>query len=285
MQGSITPDSVFCGLCPHNCRIKPGGLGVCKARTNLNGKTVSVAYGKLTALALDPIEKKPLNFFYPGSFILSVGSFGCNMRCAFCQNWEISTSDGSETVSYEFTPPELAQIVLSLRDRGNIGLAYTYNEPLINYEFVSDCAALIRENGMKNVLVSNGMMNGEKFTAFIPLMDAANIDLKSANPDFYTLHGGDLKTVKENITAAARLTHLEVTTLVIESVNDSEEEIKEIARFLSGIDNNIPLHLTPFYPRYRMKEHPPTKTERLNRLKKIAGKYLKRVVLPHGLVL
>jgi pyruvate formate lyase activating enzyme len=242
----------------------------------------SAAYGKITALALDPIEKKPLNFFYPGCFILSVGSFGCNMRCAFCQNWEISASDGSETVSYELTPPELAQTALSLRDRGNIGLAYTYNEPLINYEFVSDCAVIIRENGMKNVLVSNGMMSGEKFTAFIPLMDAANIDLKSANPDFYTRHGGDLKTVKENITVAARLTHLEVTTLVIEGINDSEEEIEEIARFLSGIDNHIPLHLTPFYPRYRMKEHPPTKAERLNRLKKIAGKYLKRVVLPHG---
>jgi pyruvate formate lyase activating enzyme len=277
MQARKIPDTV-CGLCPHKCLIKPGGRGVCKARTNLNGRAVSAAYGKITALALDPIEKKPLNFFYPGTFILSVGSFGCNMRCAFCQNWEISTADGNEAGGYEFTPPKLAQTALSLRERGNIGLAYTYNEPLINHEFVSDCAVLIRENGMKNVLVSNGMMNGEKFSAFIPLMDAANIDLKSADPDFYVRHGGDLKTVKENIATAARLTHLEVTTLVIEGVNDSEEETEEIARFLSDIDKNIPLHLTPFYPRYKMKEHPPTKTEVLNRLKKIAGRYLKRVV-------
>jgi pyruvate formate lyase activating enzyme len=266
----------ICGLCHHNCRIKPSGRGVCRARTSLDGKIVSAAYGKITALALDPIEKKPLNFFYPGTYILSVGSFGCNMHCSFCQNWEISTSAGGD--EREVSPAELAQTALSLVNRGNIGLAYTYNEPLINYEFVSDCAVLIRKNGLKNVLVSNGMMTCERFSSFIPLMDAANIDFKSASPDFYRTHGGDIETVKENIKTAAYSVHLEVTTLVIEGVNDSEDEIMEIAAFLAGIDSNIPYHLTPFYPRYKMTDRPPTTPARLEYLKAKAAKYLKRTL-------
>jgi pyruvate formate lyase activating enzyme len=268
--------SAQCGLCPHKCRIKPSMRGICKARTSQNGKIVSAAYGKITALALDPIEKKPLNFFYPGSFILSVGSFGCNMRCLFCQNWEISTSAGGN--ERDISPTELAQTALSLVNKGNIGLAYTYNEPLINYEFVSDCAALIRQNGLKNVLVSNAMMSGDLFSEFIPLMDAANIDFKSASPDFYRTHGGDIETVKENIKTAARFLHLEVTTLVIEGVNDSEDEIGEIAAFLAGIDNNIPYHLTPFYPRYKMNDRQPTSSERLRKLRAVAGKYLNKTL-------
>jgi pyruvate formate lyase activating enzyme len=266
----------ICGLCHHDCRIKPSGRGVCKARTNLNGKIVSAAYGKITALTLDPIEKKPLNFFYPRSCVLSVGSFGCNMHCSFCQNWEISTSDGG--FEMELSPDELAQIAFSLVNKGNIGLAYTYNEPLINYEFVSDCAGIIRENGLKNVLVSNGMMARENFSSFIPLMDAANIDFKSANPDFYRTHGGDIETVKENIRIAARFVHLEVTTLVIEGVNDGENEIMEIAAFLAGIDSYIPYHLTPFYPKYKMTDRPPTTPTRLEYLRSKAAKYLKRIL-------
>jgi pyruvate formate lyase activating enzyme len=236
----------------------------------------SSAYGKVTALALDPIEKKPLNFFYPGSFILSVGSFGCNMHCSFCQNWEISTSDGGRVET--MTPQDILDAALSLKKCGNIGVAYTYNEPLINYEFVSDCAILARQNGLKNVLVSNGVMTPSLFSDFIPLMDAANIDFKSADPGFYRAHGGDLETVRENIKIAAPLIHLEITTLVIEGINDKDEEIEGIAFFLAGIDKAIPYHLTPFYPRYKMKDRRPTSAERLGKLKSLAGKYLNNVL-------
>jgi pyruvate formate lyase activating enzyme len=267
---------VRCGICPHSCRIKPGERGICKARTNQGGEIKSAAYGKITALALDPIEKKPLDFFYPGSFILSIGSFGCNMRCSFCQNWEISSSGGGgERV---ISPEELIKTALALKDKGNIGLAYTYNEPLINYEFVSDCAALARKNGLKNVLVSNGMINEAPFQKLLEFIDAANLDLKSFSADFYKEHGGNLDTVKKSIEIAARRIHLEVTTLIIEKVNDSEAEIEGIAAFLSGIKKNIPLHLTPFYPRHKMLEYPPTRRERLAELRRVAGKYLPRVV-------
>jgi pyruvate formate lyase activating enzyme len=238
---------------------------------------VSAAYGKITALALDPIEKKPFDFFYPNTFILSIGSFGCNMHCRFCQNWEISTSAGDALIR-EFTPQELVEYALSLKERGNIGLAYTYNEPLINYEFVSDCAVSARRCGLKNVLVSNGFMDSALFAEFIPLMDAANIDFKSASSEFYKLHGGEIETVKANIITAARYVHLETTTLVIEGVNDKDEEIEEIALFLSKVDRAIPYHLTPFYPRYKMTNIPPTRLERLQELRLIAKKYLDNVV-------
>ncbi|MDR0454680.1 MAG: AmmeMemoRadiSam system radical SAM enzyme [Deferribacteraceae bacterium] len=266
-----------CDLCPHSCSIAEGKRGICQVRANIGGKIVSSAYGLLTGLALDPIEKKPLAKFYPGSFILSAGSYGCNMRCTFCQNWHISASDGTDIHLLPCTPEELVTQAVNRRKNGNIGLAYTYNEPLVNYEYVHECAKLARAKGLKNVLVTNGMINNAHFVKLLEYIDAANIDLKSFSPEFYRLMGGDLEIVKGNIQTAAEMLHLEVTTLVIEGLNDSKDEIDAECKWLSGINNEIPLHLSRFFPQYKMKTRTPTSKDKIYELKAIADKYLKYV--------
>ena len=184
-----------------------------RARRNIGGRLMAWSYGKITSLALDPIEKKPLKFFFPGSKILSAGSFGCNFHCDFCQNWSISQQ---EAPYRQLAPNELAATAVQMKLQDNIGLAYTYNEPLVNFEFVLDCARLIRAASLKNVLVSNGFADPEPFAELLPWIDAMNIDLKSWGADFYkTICGGDVDTVKRNITAAAASCHVEVTTLLI----------------------------------------------------------------------
>ncbi len=182
-------------------------------------------YGKLTSLALDPIEKKPLRRFHPGSMILSVGSFGCNLRCPFCQNHEISMAAEGEIETVELSPEALADKALELRPHGNIGVAYTYNEPLAGYEYVRDCAALVHERGMVNVLVTNGTIEEAPWRELLPLIDAVNIDLKGFAPEWYKRLGGNLETVKRSISLAAERCHVEVTTLVIPGENDGVEEI------------------------------------------------------------
>lgn len=147
---------LICNICPHHCNLSEGQIGLCKARSNLNGEITAINYGMITGIALDPIEKKPLKMFYPGSNILSVGSFGCNLKCSFCQNYDISTVGKNELETRCVTPKELIQLALDLKPRGNIGIAYTYNEPLVGYEYVRDCAILAKENGLKNVVVTNG---------------------------------------------------------------------------------------------------------------------------------
>ena len=177
-----------CDVCFRHCEIPEGKFGFCKARTCKEGKIISFNYGKITSIALDPIEKKPLRRFYPGSKIISIGSFGCNLNCPFCQNYEISWSDQVDYManrSRYISPEELLNIAKLYKDKGNIGVAYTYNEPLIGYEYVLDCAKLIHENGMKNVLVSNGMVETKILDKILPYIDAMNIDLKSFDEDFY----------------------------------------------------------------------------------------------------
>ncbi len=270
---------VICDLCPHLCSIAEGKRGICHVRTNERGKIISSAYGLLTSLALDPIEKKPLARFHPGSMILSAGSYGCNMRCAFCQNWHIAVSDGSHLSLVPCPPDRLVQEAVNLRKNGNIGIAYTYNEPLVNYEYVYDCAELAKAEGLKNVLVTNGMINEKPLIRLLERIDAANIDLKSFSPVFYRNAGGDIETVKNSIRTAAGRIHLEVTTLVIEGLNDSDEEMEAECRWLSEIDNEIPLHLSRFFPHYKMADRVPTPKNRLNAMKDIADKYLKHVYL------
>ena len=212
--------SVTCELCFHHCRLEEGQTGFCKARACRNGAVVPQNYGKLTSLALDPIEKKPLRCFHPGSLILSVGSFGCNLCCPFCQNHEISMAGEAEIQTVGVSPAQLAGKAAELRARGNIGVAYTYNEPLVSYEYVRDCAGLIREQGMVNVLVTNGTIEEGPWRALLPLIDAANIDLKGFTPAWYRQLGGDLETVKRSIALAAEQCHVEVTTLLIPGEND-----------------------------------------------------------------
>ena len=267
----------LCELCFHHCALDEGQTGLCRARACQDGKIVSLNYGKLTSLALDPIEKKPLRRFHPGSLILSVGSFGCNMRCPFCQNHEISMAGDSGIQTVEVSPEQLAAKAAELVPHGNIGVAYTYNEPLIGYEYVRDCAALVHEQGMVNVLVTNGTVEEEPWRALLPLVDAANIDLKGFTPSWYRRLGGDLETVKRSIVLAAERCHVEVTTLLIPGENDSEEEIRELARWLASISPEIPLHLSRFFPQYQMVDRLPTPVEQVYRLSEAAQEYLSHV--------
>ena len=267
----------LCELCFHHCALDEGQTGLCRARACQDGKIVSLNYGKLTSLALDPIEKKPLRRFHPGSLILSVGSFGCNMRCPFCQNHEISMAGDSGIPTVEVSPEQLAAQAAELVPHGNIGVAYTYNEPLIGYEYVRDCAALVHEQGMVNVLVTNGTVEEEPWRALLPLVDAANIDLKGFTPSWYRRLGGDLETVKRSIVLAAERCHVEVTTLLIPGENDSEEEIRELARWLASISPEIPLHLSRFFPQYQMVDRLPTPVEQVYRLAEAARGYLSYV--------
>jgi len=265
---------VLCELCFHHCELDEGQTGFCRARGNRGGTIVPLNYGRITSLALDPIEKKPLRRFHPGSMILSVGSFGCNLRCPFCQNHEISMAGDGVLQTVEVSPEQLADKAAELRPRGNIGVAYTYNEPLAGYEFVRDCAALVHERGMVNVLVTNGTIEEAPLRALLPLIDAANIDLKGFTPAWYKRLGGDLETVKRSIALAAEWCHVEVTTLLVPGENDSVEEIQDLARWLAGIGRDIPLHLSRFFPRYKMPDRPPTPVETVYSLAETAREHL-----------
>lgn len=265
-----------CGLCFHGCLLAEGQTGLCRARANRGGEIVSLNYGRITALALDPVEKKPLRRFHPGKMVLSVGSFGCNLSCPFCQNAEIAAA-GAGIPTHSCPPEVLAQEALNLRSRGNIGVAYTYNEPLVGYEYVRDCAALVRKAGMRNILVTNGTIEEAPWRALLPLIDAVNIDLKGFTGDWYRALGGDLETVRRSVAIAAESCHVEITTLIVPGENDSEEEIRRLAAWLASLRPDIPLHVSRFFPRHRMTDRPPTPVETVRRLADAAREYLKYV--------
>ena len=267
--------SATCGVCFHHCALEEGQVGFCRARINRGGRVVPINYGKLTSLALDPIEKKPLRRFRPGSLILSVGSFGCNLRCPFCQNYEISMLGEEAVPTMELSPEELVRRAEGLRGEGNIGLAYTYNEPLVGWEYVRDCAALVHAAGMVNVLVTNGTVEEGPWRELLPLLDAANIDLKCFTPEGYRRLGGDLESVKRSIALAVEAgVHVEVTTLLVPGENDSPEEIRTLAGWLAALDPGIPLHLSRFFPRYHMTDRPPTDVMEVYRLADLAREHL-----------
>lgn len=268
--------SQTCTLCFHHCQLDEGQTGFCRARAGRGDKIVPLNYGRLTSLALDPIEKKPLRRFHPGSQILSVGSFGCNLRCPFCQNASIAQV-GSEAPARNVTPEELANLARELVPRGNIGVAYTYNEPLVGYEYVRDCAERIHQAGLLNVLVSNGTIEEKPWRELLPLIDAANIDLKGFNDSWYRSLSGDLATVKRNIVIAAEHCHVEVTTLIIPGCNDSPAEMQAEVKWLAAISPDIPLHISRFFPRYHMSDHPPTPVDTIYHLADIAREHLQYV--------
>lgn len=273
----IENGKVNCCLCPHNCVISPGGLGICRARKNICGKLYSINYGKIASIALDPIEKKPLYRFNPGSFILSVGTFGCNLKCSFCQNWSIA-HENPDTVDVE--PRDIVDKALELRDRGNIGIAYTYNEPSIWYEFVYETSKIAKDKGLSNVLVTNGFISKEPLAELLPFVDAMNIDVKAYTTKFYRdICKGRLENVKETVEYSAGKCHVEVTTLVIPDLNDSEDEIGDMASWLASISPDIPLHLSRFFPNYLMKDRPVTPVETLRKLKEKAEQHLKYVYI------
>ncbi|MBP5285755.1 MAG: AmmeMemoRadiSam system radical SAM enzyme [Kiritimatiellae bacterium] len=273
-------EPAVCATCPRHCRLAEGQTGFCRARRAENGRVVAANYGCITSLALDPVEKKPLAFFRPGANVLSVGSCGCNLRCPFCQNDSISQRGADEVGFKRAMPEELAGLAARLaEERGNIGLAYTYNEPLVGWEFVLDCAREIRARNLANVLVSNGCAEAPVVDALAPLIDAANIDLKGPSQDYYDWVGGSFDTVCRTIrTLHAAGCHVEVTTLVVPGRNDSNEDIDAIAAFIASVSPDIPLHVTRFFPSFRMLGERPTPAADVRRLAKVAGGRLKRVI-------
>lgn len=248
---------VRCLLCPHRCIIDDGGLGICRARKNDGGRLYSLNYNRLSSIAMDPIEKKPLYHFYPGSHILSVGTFGCNFRCSFCQNYQISQQDPEME---DITAERLVEIARSRSD--SIGIAYTYNEPSIWYEFVYESAKLAREAGLQSVLVTNGYISEEPLKQLLPYIDAMNIDVKGFNDRYYrNICGGRIEPVKRTVEIASSSCHVEITTLLVTGLNDGIEEIRALAEWLSSISRDIPLHLTRYFPNYQLDREPtPVKT-------------------------
>lgn len=270
----------ICQVCMHHCALEPGQTGLCRARKNEGGKIVCDNYGWITSLALDPIEKKPLYDFHPGSMILSVGSYGCNLRCPFCQNHGISMADRGTLDVGQVSPRQLADMALTWKEQkkaGNIGVAYTYNEPLVGWEFVRDTARLVREYGMLNVLVTNGTASQKVLEELLPWTDAMNIDLKGFREEYYRKLGGDLETVKAFIAKAVESCHVELTTLIVPGENDSLEDMEAQAKWISGLCPAIPLHITRFFPRYHMWDREATDVELLYRLAGTAGRYLEKV--------
>jgi len=267
---------VTCKLCPISCIIKENSTGKCGARENRNGVLIAGSYGSVTSIALDPIEKKPLYMFHPGKKIVSIGGYGCNFSCPFCQNYSISLEHKNTKIDY-MTPELITEVALMAVQDGNIGVAYTYNEPLIGYEFVSDCSALIHEAGLVNVLVTNGYISKQPLKSLLPLIDAMNIDIKGYHGRTYSRVGGTLEVVKDTIEMSNKECHVEVTTLVIP--NENEEDVEDIAKWLSQIDPTIPYHLSRFFPRYRYSDRESTPSETMYRLRDIAEKYLENVFI------
>lgn len=278
-----------CKVCFRHCHIEDGETGFCGGRTSRDGVVIADNYGKITSLALDPIEKKPLHRFYPGSRILSVGSYGCNLRCPFCQNYQISWSgiawsmaERAETLS----PEKLADLAESLKDRGNIGVAFTYNEPLIGYEYVRDTAKLVHEKGMKTVLVTNGTAALPILQELSPYVDAMNVDLKGFSDHYYNevLHGSR-KMVMDFISRAVQICHVELTTLIVTGENDDVEEMRRLSSWIASLadaDGNvigpkIPLHISRFFPQFHMTDRPATDIGRLFQLVEVAKENLEYV--------
>lgn len=289
-----------CQVCFRHCEIREGEIGFCGARSNMDGAIMPVNYGLVTSLALDPIEKKPLRRFLPGSMILSVGSYGCNLRCPFCQNNSISWSEGTMDMALRCraaaegieklprgveycSPDKLVFLAKQFQSRGNIGLAFTYNEPLVGYEFVRDAARLAHEQGLKNVMVTNGTAEPEILEELLPWIDGMNIDLKSFSDKWYgSTLSGSLSQVRSFIRRAVQECHVELTTLIVPGENDSEEELKEMTEWIASltdktgasIGRRIPLHISRFFPQFHMTDRPPTDVEHIYRLADIAREKL-----------
>lgn len=261
---------VECFLCPHHCRLKDGKIGICRVRINLAGRLFSQVWGRPIAVHVDPVEKKPLYHFLPGSRIFSIGTAGCNLRCVFCQNWDISTADG-QTGGTEIVQP--AALVQSAIDNQCASLAFTYNEPTVFGEYVADIASLARKSGLKTVMVTNGFISTEAIADIYPLIDAANIDLKSMNPDFYRerCHANLAPVLEAIVAIRERGTFIELTTLLIPGLNDSDSELQKLCSWIVkqlGIDT--PLHFSAFHPAHKMTDRPRTAKEILDRAREIA---------------
>lgn len=273
----LSESNIACRLCPRQCQIPTGKSGFCKIRINRDGKLETVNFGQVSSIGLDPIEKKPLYHYYPGKPILSVGTVGCNLACRFCQNWQISRE---ETHTRLITSEELADLAEKLRqEEDNVGVAYTYSEPGVWYEFLIETMPLIRARGLKNVLVTNAFLEPEPWRDLLNWTDAANIDLKGFDDDYYhRLCSGKLEPVLKNIKTAATEIHLELTTLIVPGENDQPEQIRKMAQWIAAIDPEIPLHLSRYFPNYQMTK-PATPLKTMEESLAIAKEYIKYVYL------
>ena len=269
-------DSIRCKLCPHNCILKENKFGVCNVRTVENNIGVAINYGEVTSANIYPIEKKPLYHYKPGKNILSVGTFGCNMSCSFCQNYEIS----QQVPKSEYIDPDkLIDIIKTVND--NIGIAFTYNEPFMWYEYIYDVCRKIKEENkdISTVLVTNGYVNKKPLEKILPYIDAMNIDLKGYTNKYYNnICGAKLEPVLDTIALASKYCYIEITTLMVRGENDSIDEIENIAKFIASVDKNIPLHLSRYFPRYNLN-NPPTDIESIIKARDIAKRYLNYVYI------
>ncbi len=275
-------DRLACGLCVHECKIAEGKTGVCRARKNVGGTLRSLNYARVTSVALDPIEKKPLYHFHPGSQILSLGTFGCNLSCAFCQNWTISQGNPG---TREFSPQEALRAAQETVDQGNIGIAYTYNEPIIWYEYVYDTGKLIKDAGMCNVLVTNGLIQEEPLRELLPLVDAMNVDIKSMDDEFYRklcgAPSGEL--ARRTVEMAFGKVSVEITNLVVTGENDSEADFRALVDWAAGVSPDLPLHISAYRPAYKFTA-PPTPMEKLEMATALAREKLNYVYVGNAFI-
>ncbi len=267
-------NEVQCRLCPHMCRLKNGATGICGARKNIEGKLRSMSYSQATSIAVDPIEKKPLRKFMSGTNILSIGSFGCNLRCPWCQNFNIS--QGKPSYTRTVSPKEVVQIAV---ENKHPSIAFTYNEPLINYEFILDTAKLAKKYNLATVLVTAGFINQEPWKELLPYIDAMNIDLKCFNNERFRKYcQGDLSFIKDSIMTAIDKTHVEITTLIVPDFNDDLNELDKMFSWISRKSTKVPVHIARYFPRYRFRERA-TDPLLMQDIKKIAENYLETVYL------
>lgn len=271
---------VNCSLCPNNCIIQPNSLGSCKARKNIQGKLYSLVYPKPVSIAIDPIEKKPLYHFLPGSNSLSIGTFGCNLHCLHCQNYDISQKSADQSPQKDISPKELIKTAIKNKCKS---ISYTYNEPTIFYEYVLETATLARKKGIKNIMVTNAYINKEPLKELYPLIDAANIDLKSLDESFYkSICKAKLKPVLDSIKEIAKLgTWIELTNLLIPGYNDNKKQIEKLVKWVKqNLGLKVPLHFSAFYPTYKLLDTPRTYPNKLLEAKEIAKKQgLKHIYL------
>ena len=256
---------VRCGICPKKCRIPPGYSGECRVRMNLDGKLVASTYGHPCAVHVDPMEKKPLFHFFPGAMILSIGSAGCNLHCKNCQNADISQANPEDMPAYDLSP---AQVPVQAKKHGCAHVAYTYNEPLVCYEYTRDCCIAAREAGLRNVLVTNGYINEKPLSALLPYVDAANVDIKGFDDDFYReVCDGSLAPVLQTVLMMkAAGVHVEVTNLVIPTLNDTDAMFDKLCEWMRDqAGPEVPLHFSRFFPCFRMTHLPPSPIESLLR--------------------
>lgn len=261
---------VHCRLCPNNCRLSEGQVGICRARKNIGGELYSMVYGKIASVHVDPIEKKPFFHVLPGSGAFSIATSGCNLRCLFCQNWEISQAFPWDVKTMPATPEQVVDAGLK---SGAQSIAFTYNEPTIFYEYMFDIAKLAKQKGLRTVVISNGYINEEPLRALLPFIDAYKVDFKAFNAKFYTeVTGGSLEPVLNTMKLIREQgVWLEIVTLLVPGRNDSEAEVRSLARWIKdNLGPDVPLHFSRFHPQHKMLDLPPTPVETVIRARQIA---------------